>query len=43
MITSPQNPGEYLLEIDLVKEREFWFSDVNSKPYICTVNVKKKS
>lgn len=42
MITSPTNPGEYVLEIDLVKENEFWFSNVNSKPYSHIVNVKKK-
>jgi len=41
MVTSPPEPGEYVLELDLVKEREFWFSEVNSKPYNALINVKK--
>jgi len=41
MVTAPPNPGDYLLEIDLVKEREFWFSEVNSVPYTVMINVKK--
>jgi len=42
LVTSPPNTGEYILQVDLVKEREFWFSDVNSKPFTSLVNVKKK-
>jgi len=41
MITAPPNAGEYVLEIDLVKEREFWFSEVDSKPFSARINVKK--
>ncbi len=42
MITAPSEEGEYILEIDLVKEREFWFSEINSSPFRKTINVKKK-
>jgi len=42
MITSPPKAGEYNLEIDLIKEGEFWFSEKNSQPYIASINVKKK-
>lgn len=42
MVTSPPEPGQYVLQLDLVKEREFWFSEVNSNPYTALVNVKKK-
>ena len=41
MVTAPQEPGEYILEIDLLKEKEFWFSEVNSQPFTSSVNVKK--
>jgi len=33
-------PGKYILELDFIKEHEFWFSEVNSKPYSIEVNIK---
>jgi len=41
MVTAPSKTGEFILEIDLVKEREFWFSEVKSQPFTATINVKK--
>ena len=41
-ITAPPEPGKYILEIDLVKENEFWFSERNSQPYSVLVKIKKK-
>ncbi|MDE2589182.1 MAG: hypothetical protein KGL95_05910, partial [Patescibacteria group bacterium] len=32
-ITSPDEPGEYVIEIHLIKEHEFWFSEIGSKPF----------
>jgi len=42
-VTTPSESGEHVLEIDLLKEKEFWFSEVNSKPYTVPINVKKKT
>jgi len=41
-VTTPAKPGKYYLEINMLKEGEFWFSDVGSEPYSTIVNVKKK-
>jgi len=41
MISAPPDAGEFILEIDLLKEKEFWFSEVKSKPYTATIKVKK--
>jgi len=43
MVTAPEKPGDFVLELDLIKEREFWFSEVNSQPYTTTIKIKKKS
>ena len=42
MVTTPQVYGDYILEVDLLKEHEFWFSDVGSKPTKILIPVKKK-
>ena len=42
-IVTPKEPGDYILEIHLVKEYEFWFNEgANSKPFIAKVSLKKK-
>ena len=40
--TTPPKAGKYILEIDMLKEGEFWFSDAGSELYSVIVNVKKK-
>jgi len=44
IISVPENTGELSLLIDLVKENEFWFSELNNEldPITLSVNVKKK-
>jgi GT2 family glycosyltransferase/glycosyltransferase involved in cell wall biosynthesis len=42
MITAPPLAGDYVLDIDLVKENEFWFSDVGSESKKLDVQIKKK-
>jgi len=41
-LTTPKTIGKFLLEIDLLKENEFWFSDVGSIPKTFSVEIKKK-
>ena len=38
--TLPEQPGEYKLILDVVREWVCWFSDRGSPPLICTVHVK---
>lgn len=39
-LITPQKAGKFVLQIDLVKEGEFWFSEIGSQPYRATVVVK---
>jgi len=39
-LTTPKKAGKFVLQIDLVKEGEFWFSQIGSQPYRTTVDVK---
>jgi hypothetical protein len=37
--TAPAEPGDYLLEADLVQKDVAWFSERGSMPWRCKVNV----
>jgi len=41
-ITTLEKSGKLILELDLVKENQFWFSELDSEPYEARINVKKK-
>lgn len=41
LVTAPQDPGDYLLEIDLVQEQVAWFSDKGSPTVKAKVTVVK--
>jgi len=41
-VLAPSQPGKYILEFDLVKEGEFWFSEA-FKSKTCKVQVQVKS
>jgi len=41
MLNSPTVPGEYVLQIDMVKENEFWFAEVGSSPFRSVIEIKK--
>jgi len=43
MIIAPTKIGEYFLEIDMVKENNFWFSEVGSKPYRSKIQINENS
>lgn len=38
-ITTPQSPGDYVLELDMVQERVNWFADENSQSVRIKINV----
>lgn len=42
-VMTPSKTGEYLLQLDLIKEKHFWFSETGSKSYEVPVNLKKKN
>jgi len=42
-LITPQKAGKFVLQIDLVKEGEFWFSEIGSQPYSATVVVKNRN
>jgi len=42
IINTPPNDGEYVLQLDLVKEKYFWFSEIGSKKFEAPLKIKKK-
>ena len=38
-VTTPQNPGTYILEIDLAEQGMVWFKEKGNNPYRLTVTV----
>lgn len=43
VIESPDEPGEYVLQLDLVKEHQFWFSELSDSKVTRNVTVQKKT
>jgi len=40
VVQVPEQPGQYCLEVDLVKEGSFWFGDLGEKTGQCVVSVQ---
>jgi hypothetical protein len=39
-VRAPPTPGDYVLEVDMVQEKEFWFGGVGSQTARMTINVQ---
>jgi hypothetical protein len=40
-IPAPQQPGEYSIRLDLVREGKHWFENLGSQPVSCTIAVRE--